>query len=102
MNDDTLFQNQSATNPDSGRLSSADGPMPNSPTMPDLADKSLTLAQGTGLLAELSEALRDMQRATARAVDLVGKVQRAGVVEVIEGLPLELLLALEHRIVSCD
>ncbi|MFN2556430.1 MAG: DUF222 domain-containing protein [Nitriliruptorales bacterium] len=62
----------------------------------------MSLAQGAGLLAELAEALRDMQQATAKAVDLAGKVQRARVVEIIEGLPLELLLALEHRMVSCD
>ncbi|MFN2556827.1 MAG: hypothetical protein ABR592_08130 [Nitriliruptorales bacterium] len=62
----------------------------------------MSLAEGAGLLAELSDALRVMQRATAEAVDLAGKVQRAGVVEVIEGLPLELLLALEHRMVSSD
>ncbi|MFN2557473.1 MAG: DUF222 domain-containing protein [Nitriliruptorales bacterium] len=62
----------------------------------------MSLAEGAGLLAELSEALRDMQRATAKAVDLAGQVQRAGVVEIIEGLPLDLLLALEHRMVSSD
>ncbi len=62
----------------------------------------MTLAEGAGLLADLSSALRDMQQATAKAVDLAGKVQRAGVVEIIEGLPLELLLALEHRMVSSD
>ncbi len=62
----------------------------------------MTLAEGAGLLAELSDALRDMQMATAKAVDLAGKVQRANVVEIIEGLPLELLLALEHRLVSSD
>ncbi|MFN2555936.1 MAG: DUF222 domain-containing protein, partial [Nitriliruptorales bacterium] len=62
----------------------------------------MSLAEGTGLLARLSDALRRMQQATAEAVDLAGRVQRAGVVEVIEGLPLELLLALEHRLVSCD
>ena len=62
----------------------------------------VSLAEGAGLLAELSDALRHMQQAIAKAVDLAGKVQRAGVVEVIEGLPLELLLALEHRLVSSD
>lgn len=60
------------------------------------------MAEGAELLASLSDSLRRMQQATAEAVDLAGQVQRAGVVEVIEGLPLELLLALEHRMVSSD
>ncbi len=62
----------------------------------------VSLAEGARLLASLSNALRRMQQATAEAVELAGRVQRAGVVEVIEGLPLELLLALEHRLVSSD
>ncbi len=62
----------------------------------------MSLAEGAGLPAELSDALRDMQLATAKAVDPAGKVQRSGVVEIIEGVPLELLLALEHRLVNSD
>ncbi|MFN2555765.1 MAG: DUF222 domain-containing protein [Nitriliruptorales bacterium] len=50
----------------------------------------------------MTQALRRMERATAEAVELVGRVQRAGVVEELEGLPLELLLALQHRMVSSD
>ncbi len=62
----------------------------------------VSLAEGAGLLVGLSDALRRMHQATAEAVELAGRVQRAGVVEVIEGLPLELFLALEHRLVSSD
>ncbi|MDQ3931529.1 MAG: 13E12 repeat family protein [Actinomycetota bacterium] len=54
------------------------------------------------MLVKLSDALRRTQQATAEAVDLAGRLQRAGVVEIIEGLPLELLVALEHRMVSSD
>ncbi len=43
-----------------------------------------------------------MEQATADAVELVGRMHRAGVTEEIEGLPLELLLALQHRLVSSD
>ncbi|MDP8928705.1 MAG: HNH endonuclease [Actinomycetota bacterium] len=62
----------------------------------------LTLAEGAGLLTELSDALNRMEQATAQAVDLVGRLQRAGVVEHLEGLPLELFLALQHRLTSAD
>ncbi len=50
----------------------------------------------------MSQALRRVEQATAEAVELVGRVQRAGVTEELEGLPLELLLALQHRLVSSD
>ncbi len=65
-------------------------------------DGEVSLAEGAEMLARLSDALQRMEQATAEAVHLAGKVQRAGVVEIIEGLPLELLLALEHRMVSSD
>ncbi len=63
-------------------------------------DDEVSLAEGAELIASLSDALRRMQAAIAEAVDLAGQVQRAGVIEVIEGLPLELFLALEHRLTS--
>ncbi len=53
-------------------------------------------------MAEMTQALRRMEHATAEAVELVGRVARAGVCEELEGLPLELLLALQHRLVSSD
>ncbi len=62
----------------------------------------LSLAEGAGLLTELSDALNLMEQATAQAVDLVGRLQRAGVVEHLEGLPLELFLALQHRLTAAD
>ncbi|MDP8927133.1 MAG: HNH endonuclease [Actinomycetota bacterium] len=67
-----------------------------------LPEPPLTLAEGAGLLSELSEALNLMEQATAKAVDLVGRLQRAGVVEHLEGLPLDLFLALAHRLTSGD
>jgi hypothetical protein len=65
-------------------------------------EAGVSFAEGAGLLVELSDALRLMEQATAKAVDLVGRVQRAGVSEIIEGLPLELLLRPEHRLVCAD
>ncbi|MDP8932401.1 MAG: HNH endonuclease [Actinomycetota bacterium] len=67
-----------------------------------LSEPPLSLSEGAGLLTELSEALNRMEQATAKAVDLVGRLQRAGVVEHLEGLPLELFLALQHRLTAPD
>ncbi len=41
-------------------------------------DGEVTLAEGAEMLARLSDALQRMEQATAEAVDLAGKVQRAG------------------------
>ncbi|MDP8928779.1 MAG: 13E12 repeat family protein [Actinomycetota bacterium] len=69
---------------------------------PELPEPPLTLAEGAGLLNQLSETLADVEQGMARAVELVGRLQRSGVVEHLEGLPLELFLALGHRLTSAD
>ncbi|MDP8928256.1 MAG: HNH endonuclease [Actinomycetota bacterium] len=71
-------------------------------TAAQLPEPPLSLAEGAGLFTELSETLTAVERGMARAVDLVGRLQRAGVVEHLEGLPLELFLALGHRLTSGD
>ena len=57
---------------------------------------------GAGELRELLDAVRAAERNIARAVLLAGRLASSGVSERVEGLPLELLLALACRLTGAD
>lgn len=61
-----------------------------------------SLAQGADLLAELHTTLRQRARLDAKVVSLVDELQASGTVEALEALPLDLVLALDHRMTKAD
>jgi hypothetical protein len=73
-----------------------------SETLAAAPDQAPTLAEGAGLLGELRETLSQLQALQAKAVELAGRVQRSGTVEELEGLPLDLLLGLEHHLTGAE
>lgn len=61
-----------------------------------------TLARGAEALGGLGDLLRQRNRLDAQIVELVGELTRSGTVEHLEGLPLELHPALEHRLTRAE
>jgi hypothetical protein len=66
------------------------------------AGRDLDLEEGSVVLAELGEAARAINAATARAVLAAGRLVGSGVCEQIEGLPLDLYLANLCRLTGAD
>ncbi|HVM19645.1 MAG TPA: DUF222 domain-containing protein [Egibacteraceae bacterium] len=61
-----------------------------------------TMAEGAAAWSELSAALSARARLDARIVGLAGQVVSSGTIERIEGLPLEQVLGLTHRLPHAD
>ena len=61
-----------------------------------LEDGPTSLAAGVDLLAELDQLATQRERLVLQVVAVLARVNRAGVVEAIEGLPVDTLLAVRH------
>lgn len=60
-------------------------------------DGPVVLAEGADLLARLAELARCREALLREVVDVLAAINRAGVAEALEGLPLDLLLETDHR-----
>ncbi len=58
--------------------------------------EGVTLAEGVDLIAELDRLARQREQQVLQIVTALAKVSRAGVVEAVEGLPIDTLLAVRH------
>ena len=58
--------------------------------------EGMTLAEGVDLIAELDRLARQREQLVLQVVTALAKVSRAGVVEAVEGLPIDTLLAVRH------
>lgn len=56
----------------------------------------VTLSEGVGLIAELDRLATARERLVLQVVEALARVNRAGVIEAIEGLPVDTLLTVRH------
>src|SRR5687768_2867943 len=63
-------------------------------------EEPLSLADGAALLGRLAEVAARRHAAEVEMVAVVDELRRAGVVEALEGLPLDLYLAVEHHLTA--